>query len=82
MVIPVLHASVSWGFCREASALRGNDLFFPYFLTSLSHYFVASVQGRNRVPLLPPPMEIVHRNVQINVAARVSSSLFFPNSRE
>ena len=70
MMIPVLHASVSWGFCREASALRGNDLFFPYFLASLSHYFVASIQSRNRVPLLLPPMEIVHRNVQINVAAR------------
>src|SRR6267143_6627529 len=42
----------------------------PYLITSLSHYFVASVQSRNRVPLLPPPVQIVHRNVQINVAAR------------
>src|SRR6267143_2043703 len=42
----------------------------PYLITSLSHYFVTSVQSRNRVPLLPPPMQIVHRNVQVNVAAR------------
>src|SRR5260370_7356405 len=39
------------------------------FLTSLSHYAITSIQRRNRVPLLPPPMQIVHRNVQVNVPA-------------
>src|SRR5882762_6293448 len=40
-----------------------------HFLTSLP-YLVTSIQCGNRVALLPPPMQIVHRNVQVNVAAR------------
>src|SRR6266850_709658 len=31
---------------------------------------VSSIQSRNRVPFIPPPMQIVHRNVQVNFAAR------------
>jgi hypothetical protein len=31
--------------------------------TSLPHYFLTSIQSGNRVPLAPPPMQIVHRNV-------------------
>src|SRR6266849_1030776 len=40
------------------------------FLTSLPHFVITSIQRRNRVPLLAPPMQIVHRNVQVDVAAR------------
>src|SRR5712664_404306 len=39
------------------------------FLTTLPHYVITSIQRRNRVPFLPPPMQIVHRNVQVNVPA-------------
>src|SRR5712664_124812 len=30
----------------------------------------SSIQCRNRVPLTPPPAQIVHRNVEVNFAAR------------
>jgi len=55
------------GSYRGASAIRGVNLFF---LTSLPHYLFTSIQRRNRVALLAPPMQVVHPNVQINLAAR------------
>src|SRR6266404_63352 len=30
----------------------------------------SSIQSRNRIPLIPPPMQIVHRNVQVKFTAR------------
>src|SRR6266481_4313457 len=34
-----------------------------------SQVTVSSIQCRNRIPLIPPPMQIVHRNVQVHFAA-------------
>jgi len=47
MMIPVLRASVSWGLCWEASALRGNNFFFPYLLTSLLRHFSPKPEPRS-----------------------------------
>src|SRR5260370_36906271 len=40
------------------------------FLTSLPHYAITSIQRRNRFPLLAPPVQIVHGNIQVDVPAR------------
>src|ERR1700693_5419145 len=51
-------------------------LAFPAFSTGhwpqvMGHWpLSSSVQRRNRVPLIPPPTQIVHCNVQVNFAAR------------
>src|SRR6266446_5430611 len=50
---------------RPASILRA----IPYFLTSLLHYFFTSIQRRNCVPLIPPPVQIVHHDVEVHFAA-------------
>src|SRR6266850_8179955 len=43
---------------------------FPLVTSHESPATVSSIQRRNRTPLIPPPMQIVHRNVQVNFAAR------------
>ena len=43
---------------------------FHYLVISLHHYFASSIQSRHRTFLRPPAMQIVHRNIQIDLSAR------------
>jgi len=77
MVIPVLHASLFLGgSAGRLPRFAGTDLFFPYFLTSLSHYFRRINPKPNRRSA-PPPMEIVIALVQEMLPARPSPSQSF-----
>src|SRR5258708_15580417 len=54
----------------SSSLTSGNRKLRLDFVTSLPHYLVTSIERRNRVALLTPPMPVVHRNVQVTLAAR------------
>src|ERR1700737_2863018 len=54
----------------SSSPITTNGPLASTFVTSLPHYVITSIQRRNRIPFLPPPVQIVHRNVQVNVPAR------------